>query len=515
MNKKNFIEAFAWLILFAALYPLTACVKGYQGWGGDYAGYLLEMKAIAEGSSLTTTDYLYNPAYIELAPPAYPVGFPLLLLPVYKIWGFDIQVFIKYMGFLWWGLGVMLFVLLKRYFSVWASLVATIFWLFHPLFFNMKNDVLSDVPFVFFVLLTFYVYDRSSGHFTLKNAIAVGILAGFAWLQRSVGFVLVGVLAVHFLTEICFFDLDNKQKRIWQRLDAANLKYVGVVLLSAIGLPWVLHNVLFPLPVTGAYADQLDLAGWQGILNRNAVLYMGELFKFFQLRGEGLSFIGRTSNDAAVALGGILAFAAMVWGLFAVKTRFERLLLYWMLAYLFVVLIWPSHQGLRFMLPLLAVGVYFILKSLSAFDSGTRLGGFLKWAIIPLLLYGEYWRLDNWMAYKFPEMDAGTPEWRGNQEAFKFIRDSMPKDAIYASHHPLIFALYAKRKAMRWAKFGEVPEIDQQLKDFKVDYILLENWLVDNEFATKRYLDARINQLDTVWYNERNVLYKLNLGNDK
>ena len=132
----------------------------------------------------------------------------------------------------------------------------------------------------------------------------------------------------------------------------------------------------------------------------------------------------------------------------------------------------------------------------------------MKWFIIPLLLYGEYKRIDELIYIKNQDDEIGAPEWKDNQEAYRYIRDSIPVGAVYGYHHPLIFALYVEKPAMRWPKNVPPQLVQEDFEKFKVQYLLVNNWLTDSDETLRNYLKEYSNQLDTVWHNERNVLYK-------
>src|SRR5690349_19487285 len=100
-NKENENIAVKryWLkYLIAALICLPVFViniKHSHDWGDDFAQYIHQAKNITTGTSQQQTGYIYIPEFLHLGPPTYPVGFPLLLAPVYamfgnSVWHFDI-----------------------------------------------------------------------------------------------------------------------------------------------------------------------------------------------------------------------------------------------------------------------------------------------------------------------------------------------------------------------------------------------------------------------------------------
>lgn len=486
-----------------AFIPIFAGSSKYQGWGGDYAGYLLQAKCISNGTALGNTNYIYNPGYAELAPPAYPVGFPLLLAPVYKIFGLDIMAFTRLMGLFWWLTGMGVFLLLKRYFSNWVSLVAALFFIYHPILFFERNGVLSDYPFAICILLSAYFYTVPDSERSLKNAVLVGLLAGFAWLIRSIGFVFPFIIGAHFLLERYYFgqgQASGPNKYRWH--------YPLIVLGTAFGIQLLFHGILFKLPETGSYLDQLNWANLKNSFTRNIISYTRDLVNYFQLNGD-LQYIYRyKSTDLAVTLGGGIALGLSFWGMFSVSNKHERFFLVFMFGYMLVILFWPSFQGLRLLLPILPFLLYFLLKSIDAQTFETKWGNRLKWWLIPALLCGEYYRMNQHILIFSRVDEIGAPEWKDNQVAYRYVKDSVPAGAVFGHHHPLIFTLYADKPVMRWAKNGTPQEIQADFEKFGVDFLLLNDWLVANDEPLKAYLKESVNRLDTIWHNERNVLVK-------
>jgi hypothetical protein len=502
IETYNISEWLCRVVLLFCFIPIYQSSSKYQGWGGDYAGYLLEAKHIAEGVPLHTSNYLYNPGYASLAPPAYPVGFPIILVPVYEWFGLDILMFTRLMGMLWWIVGCLMFWMLRRDFSRWVALGAAVLFLFNPLLFFERNAVLSDFPFTICVLLSVIFYTGADNNRSLKNAALVGFWAGYAWLTRTVGFVLPIAIVGHFLLEHWYFDRNNqlREKRWWL--------YPLVVLGIGVGMQVIFHHLLFSLPDSGSYFDQIKVAEMSQYVKSNLTNYLEKLIGYFQVNGDLWYIYRYKSTDMAVVLGGALAIGFTLIGLIQARTRSERFYIQFTVAYFLVILLWPSFQGLRFLVPILPFLMYFMLKAIKNQDTGEGWRSYVKWCIIPLLLYGEYYRLDHHIWVYSQTDEIGAPEWKNNQDAFQYVRDSVPDGAIFGYHHPLIFTLYVDKPVMRWVKNGTPQDIQTNFDQFNVQYLLLNDWLVAADESLKNYLVEHSKRLDTVWHNERNVLYK-------
>src|SRR5690349_10751607 len=81
---------------------LALCVIGVVGvfylstiraghyWGDDFSLYIHHAKNIVEGIGYADTGYIYDPFFPEFSPKTYPPIYPLLLAPVYALFGLDL-----------------------------------------------------------------------------------------------------------------------------------------------------------------------------------------------------------------------------------------------------------------------------------------------------------------------------------------------------------------------------------------------------------------------------------------
>ena len=86
-----------WIVLVLVLlsYGLTAyfTLNSSQGWGDDFASYIMQARSIVDGTEKSFFEHnsltIYNSSE-DIGPVAYPWGYPLLLAPVYRIFGLDL-----------------------------------------------------------------------------------------------------------------------------------------------------------------------------------------------------------------------------------------------------------------------------------------------------------------------------------------------------------------------------------------------------------------------------------------
>ncbi|MBK6929773.1 MAG: glycosyltransferase family 39 protein [Saprospirales bacterium] len=488
-----------------ALNLLLRSCNIYQGWGGDYAGYLGQARSVVESRPITDGNYIYNPAMPHLAPPAYPMGYPLMLAPLYAWFGLDMLVFSRFSAFTWWLAGVALFFFLRREFSTLPALVTSVFFLFNPYYFAGKNLVLPDFIFAVWVLAAIYWYNYRDRH-RYPNALWCGLWVGLAWVTRANGIVLL--LAFVADTALSYLYTVWTQRR-WLP-EIKQMRFLAIAAAVAVLVQVLVHGVLFHLPESGSYFDQMNRGAFGSArINSYFNQLLVQVLHYFQLEPE-MTFFRIKNEDVAVQIGGALAIGLIILGMLRPGSPAARF--YLLVVCLFGVLlaVWPLVQTLRYLLPVMCLMAYFLLRGLQAVDFQAHwVANSLKWLAVPLLFYGAYWHIDLGLHKGLRNADIGAPEYWNNQEAFRYIRENSPPGARFAASHPLIFGLYADRKCVRWSNFADARQIWVDFKQFEIDYLLVNNWVDSGDAGLQQFLKDRAGALQKIWHNERNVLFKI------
>jgi hypothetical protein len=185
------------VILLAVAILYVATLREGHRWGDDFAAYLTQARNIAEGRNYSETRYIKDPS---LGPPNYPPVTALLLAPVYKLSGLRLTPFKLVEIALFLGFLGALFLLSRDYFpGPWSLLLLALVG-FNPYYCFAKDDILSDIPFMFFVYAALYFSVRSrpaaAGARSWRHAILMAAAVCLAAGTRSLGAVLaLAVLA--------------------------------------------------------------------------------------------------------------------------------------------------------------------------------------------------------------------------------------------------------------------------------------------------------------------------------
>ncbi|MGE0610077.1 MAG: hypothetical protein AB7O62_23500 [Pirellulales bacterium] len=415
-------------------------------WGDDFSMYLLHARCIAEGRAFTDTPYIYNPDYAFLGPPAYPPIAPLLMAPVYCLFGLNLLAikglmvgcFVAALGFL---------ALLVRQ-RLWPWYVALLLVLVGVNVFYLRwiPYIGSDAPFLVFLFLALWLMEMMLGHSTvplakgdgegvsikkpkLPLALAVGVTIYLAFGTRTVGGVLLPVLLV----------TDLLRSRRLSR---------GTLLASLVFALLVAAQYLLIRPTGGGYADQLNLEPL--VLARNAAQYASRLVAVW-------------SNGYWVPLAAALGLAFLVLALLgyvrAVRQRIGATEVFPVL-YLGVILLFPSYQGERFLLPVLPLYVFYALLGLQCpwLESGGRERRWIAPTLVSLVLTTTAARLS---AHDFGAIAEGLhrPE---SAALFDFVSQHTGPDDVFVFAKPRALGLMTGRRA---AAFHRATD-DSQMWDF-------------------------------------------------
>src|SRR5215211_5142411 len=157
--------------------PLT---RGHE-WGDDFAAYIMQAGSILKG---TTREFVESNSFTifessnQIGPVAYPWGYPIILTPVYAIKGIHpfalkLPALLFYAGFL-----ICLYLLMKQRLTQAETLVLVSLFAFNPLLLQFLDQILSDIPFLFFSTLALLLMTQKNKH-ALWHYVWIGIAIFF------------------------------------------------------------------------------------------------------------------------------------------------------------------------------------------------------------------------------------------------------------------------------------------------------------------------------------------------
>ncbi len=182
------------LLLAVAAFHIATVRQGHI-WADDFAMYIHHANNIVEGRPYAATGYLFDPS-ISVSPRMYPPVFPLVLAPVIRLFGLNLTPMkIEQVFFFVLALTVIgLYCRPDLGLGYTLALIAIIG--FSPHFWAAKDNVLSDLLFLWFFYLAALLVQRASGKHW-RWAILIGFVLCLAIGTRTAGVALLAGLVFH------------------------------------------------------------------------------------------------------------------------------------------------------------------------------------------------------------------------------------------------------------------------------------------------------------------------------
>ncbi len=331
-------------ILILSIVLGSAHLTRGQDWGDDFAAYILQAKSILQGNM--PEDVQHNSFTIEastetVGATAYPWGYPLIIAPVYAVAGLNLialklPTLLFYAGFL-----VCLFVFMRRKLDRGKSLLIVALFAFNPALLKFLDEILSDVPFLFFVTLALWLMDFSVDDPHSTIVWALGPVIFMAFFVRTTGILLVVALSIGQVIQII---LHRDEHTLVQRIIQSTL-----IVWLVFGLFFLISALIFPM---GSESYLIALT------NFSIHIFLDNISNYFQLFGE---FFGTEPLSGIIYYFTIIFFALGLW----VRKRHDAIVIIYFFFALASLIIWPYFQGIRFILPLLPLFLYFVFQGFS------------------------------------------------------------------------------------------------------------------------------------------------------
>jgi len=487
MQKLNYI-----LVGLLCLPLLFINIKDTHDWGDDFAQYIHQAKNITEGKPQGETGYVYNEDNF-LGPRAYPAGFPLMLAPVYGFAGNSIYVFSILISVSLYLLCFLLFYFYSRYFSSVVSFLLILIMVYNPWTLRFKGEIMSEIPFTLFLVLTTVLYLRKKE--TRLSLILLGLAGGYLITIRNIGFVFpLAVMA----------DTLNQWYRARKYGPSSVIRPLIVnasVVLSVIFATYLLLAfVLFPGPGGGlsAYPHLADAANFKEIVLRNIVYNIAVFQAFFSHYNVG-------KWEFALYITKAMMLVFVIIGIFkkiSTKVDFIDTLVFF---YLLAIMVFPyGDAGFRFILPVLPFLMYYVVVGIKSLD----IKPFIKPNTLALLLgclvLVQYKTSVEELAGD-KNIIAGPLE-PSSVEAFGYIRNNTPQQAVIAFCKPRAMALYTGRSGIANSDKYTVEECQRKFTQAGVTYYLVQSEISDQ--VMKDFLKQNEARIKLVWNNDKFTLYK-------
>jgi len=474
--------------------------RASHDWGDDFAQYIHQAKNIVQGKPQAETGFVYSQENY-IGPTAYPSGFPLLLAPVYALFGNSIKAFTVYISLFYFILALIALSFYRKHFSAAGALVLTIILIYNPQFILFKEEVMSDIPFTVFLLIAFLVYPKVKRD-DYRGIFLFGFLAGFLVMIRSVGAVLLVAIAIDQVLEMV------RQRKRAKLLNEEKIPFYKLIdfPLLLFGIPVIVYflfnSFIFRIPSGGSLHDYL------------LFYYSGDFISTIPANLEQYVEVFRFAYTPAV---GAFRFIALITGaviltmtLFGMIAKFSSRMgvtdIFFIL-YVFILLVFPNnYSAYRLLIPVGFLLLYYAalgFKSLKVrYIQRSKVKIWTLGVIMVLLFLPGIIRIT---LGRNTTLDG--PQQKASQQAFTFIAEQIPDTSVIVFFKPRALVLYTGKHGFADPFTDDPTSVHTQLTQASADYILIHRDYTRE--TMKRYLRMLKSRALPVWENRKFKLYRI------
>jgi hypothetical protein len=456
--------------------------KNTHDWGGDFALYIQQAQLINQGTDLTQNHYLFNDEHNRVGPKVYPVGFSILLLPVYKLCGNDIGAFTSLISFFYLLMGILSFIFFKSRLGNLYSILLVLILFYNPLMLQFKLEVMAEIPFAVFLLFTVLLFDKYRSN--IIWALLIGVLLGFTISIRSIGWALIAAIPVFYL-------LNRKSE---------SLKHLCVIFIIGILTVLTINQIFIGNAEGSGYSMLFDNYDFLNTFYAN----MEHSFMTFEI-----FYGGKESHVLYLIV--LLEAAGLVFALIGIINKIAaRSLDYADLVYLgamLLILVFPYSTvvGIRYTIPFFPFLLYYAALGFAAID--LKVSWSRKFtACLLFLLVGMVYQPEIAIILDNNDKTIAGPLSKESVECFEMIRSKVPENAVILFQKPRVLGLYAERDSWSIRKDATQADLERQKKKFKCDFVLSCKQLVNP--AIDGFV-SRHQNVHEVWSNEQFTLIKM------
>jgi len=489
---------------FILITGMLSVTVGVPEWGDDFAAYMNEGIAIAEGDfhELTVMNYTMHPS--QLSDEAseeglvYVWGYPLLLAGIYRIVGFDrvdysTVIFYKIPSMVSLALlGGVLVLFYRRRFPLAVSVTLSVLLCFSGELFTAIDGLYSDLTFLFFSMLTLFLAEVFPEKTDEKRWGITAVFYGIVlWMTHEIRLNGMTVCAVAILGHSLFVFKNRKHIR-------KNLYWHHIIPYGIFALLTIITEHLWLAPATSNMSDVGKASADIMAVN---IVYYSEMIG---------SYLGSLFGFKVMVLGIIMVLFIILGILFkGIKENLHLTLL--LLGTLIVDVMLPYEQGIRYIyniLPLLLLfGSYGLAEIWKSVCNSVkklprkelRIVGLVLLALMLVLpVFNQMKIVANNMNHRgeVDQKDVYDPQ---AIDMYNYIQANVPEDCTIAFGKPRALYLNTDRMAFRTGFNGH--------RIYEADYYL-EYLISDSEFDYEAG-EASITPMEPIYENESFRLYRV------
>jgi 4-amino-4-deoxy-L-arabinose transferase-like glycosyltransferase len=443
-GERFFVIAIA---VLCGLWQAFTLRNGHD-WGDDFAQYIVHASNMLHGAAYGAFPWVFSQQERLYFPGNYPPGFPLMLVPIIGIFGVNLTA-MKLLSVIAFSAAlVIIYFCVRRFIPMGLALASIVIIGLNPFFWEFKDNVLSDIPFLLFVYISLYVFTEKPpviGH-TLA---AAGAIIG-AYAIRNAGVVLLGVPIV---SEIV-------------RKRSVSRRGIAVVCIAGCGV--LVLSKMFEM--NGGYYSFIDngLEQWSSSF-KQAINYFVDL---------NMVWDNTRNRKFFYAVAAIISFLAGAG--FVSRLRRDRFSEFeaFIICYVPLIVFWPAYQGTRLCIPLIPLFVFYAMVSIDkiekAFGGTARMR---QWRNVPLavllvLVAGTYslryvrkdiWRIND-SIYSHDSMEMSS-----------WVRTHVPDRGRVAFRKPRALALLTGKRTTGYDGGSDDSIVIHDMRDAGVTHVMVSD----------------------------------------
>jgi hypothetical protein len=525
LNKNLAWNAAGYGIILVAVLFFIFTIRPGHNWGGDFALYIAHAINISSGQPYSDTGFIYNPNDPFLSPRSYPPVFPLLLAPIYRIFGLNLYA-MKIAGILTFAVFLMLFYryVCNRLDSPVAQVLVVASLAFSPWFWEAKDHILPDFIFMLFLYTTIMLMDRISGAREARQpqyltGVVVGLLVYLVYATRSLGLFIIPALVLH----------DIIRHRMISRMTLIISVVFALFYLAQNEFMSTDQSYFDSLRVIqnieevtgGAVHEQEDnrFVG-EGVIAviKNNIQVLGDrlprkLYEYSQMM-SGYWFIGDSVIPGRVLFSVMTILA--VTGFLGFIIKAPSMGDYFILTYIMILLVVPFQQQ-RYMLPLVPLYLLYIFRGTEQIKQFATKQGACKYSrflnalpvIVFMIIAASY--VSSYSLSDPLAIERGV-ESMESKELFDFIRVNTPGDSLIIFHKPRPLALFTGRRAVKYHWELDLDKLWRELIGMGATHIILPKYIdatVHSNYFFPAIVDRYRRNLDILFENRDYIVYRI------
>lgn len=490
--------------VFVLIIGIPSVTAGVPEWGDDFAAYINEGIAIADGDfhGLTVRNYTMHPSDLSAEASedglVYVWGYPLFLAGIYKIVGFDrvdysTVAYYKIPSLLSLALlGGVLVLFFRRRFPLVVSAALALLLCFSSEFFYSINILYSDLTFLFFSMLTLLVAEIYPEHADGKKWPLYSVLYGIVlWLTHEIRLNGMTVCAVAILGHAIFV--------------FKNFKGIGRKKIINHIVPYVVFAILTlateHLWLAPATSNMSDVGRASADIMAVNIIYYGEMI---------CGYLGSLFGFKLNALG-VVAVLFIVLGILfkGIKENLHLTLL--LLGTLVVDVMLPYEQGIRYIYNILPLLLLFASYGLGEIWRSVRnsvkklplkqlrIAGIALLILMLVLPVIDQMKVVVYNLGHREEVLSGDVYDEQAVDMYNYIQANLPTDCTIAFGKPRALYLNTNRMAFRTGFNGH--------RIYEADYYL--EYLIPNSEFDWEEGEASITPMELIYENESFRLYQV------